>query len=79
MSGDNILKTKTKEIDECFTYIQSNKEYLKKLGFGNYEAIMNLIDDLQKHKDELFNLLGKDKSQNYLVILQNTNEKRPNG
>ncbi len=79
MSGDNILQTKAKEIDECFTYIQSNKEYLKKLGFGNYEAVMNLIGDLQKHKDELFDLLGKKEAQNYLVILQNTNEKRPNG
>lgn len=79
MSGDNILVTKEKEIDDCLTYIQQNKEYLKKLGFGNYEAVMNLVSDLQKHKDELFNLLGKKEAQNYLVILQNTNEKRPNG
>jgi hypothetical protein len=79
MSGDNILVTKEKEIDNCLTYIQKNKEYLKKLGFGNYEAVMNLVSDLQKHKDELFDLLGKKEAQNYLVILQNTNEKRPNG
>lgn len=79
MSGDNILVTKEKEIDDCLSYIQKNKEYLKKLGFGNYEAVMNLVGDLQKHKDELFDLLGKKEAQNYLVILQNTNEKRPNG
>jgi len=41
--------------------------------------VMDLMSDLQNHKTELFDLLGKDKSQNYLVILQNTNEKRPNG
>lgn len=79
MSGDNIFVTKEKEIDEALTYIQQNKEYLKKLGFGNYDAVMNLLTDLQKHKDELFDLLGKKESQNYLVILENTNEKRPNG
>jgi len=79
MSGDNIFVTKEKEIDEALTYIQQNKEYLKKLGFGNYDAVMNLLTDLQKHKDELFDLLGKNESQNYLVILENTNEKRPNG
>jgi hypothetical protein len=79
MSGDNIFQTKAKQIDECMTYIQKNKEYLKKIGFGNYEPIMNLVSDLQKHKEELYNLLGKNESQNYLVILQNTNEKRPNG
>ena len=31
MSGDNILETKTKEIDDCLNYVQKNKEYLKKL------------------------------------------------
>ncbi|MEI7563766.1 MAG: hypothetical protein WCJ39_09385 [bacterium] len=40
---------------------------------------MNLLQDLWKHQQEVFTLLGKDESQNYLVILQNTNEKRPNG
>lgn len=79
MSGENVLITKAKEIDEVMTYIQRNKEYLKKIWFQNYEPIINLIADLQKHKDELFDLLGQKKSQNYLVILQNTNEKRPNG
>jgi len=79
MSGDNILQSKSQEIDELLTYIQDNKDYLQKLGFANYEAVMDLMSDLQNHKTELFDLLGKDKSQNYLVILQNTNEKRPNG
>ena len=72
-------QTKESEINDCLTYIQKNKEYLKKLGFGDYDAVMNLLTDLQKHKDELFDLLGKKESQNYLVILENTNEKRPNG
>lgn len=31
ISGDNILMTKEKEINECLTYIQKNKDYLKKL------------------------------------------------
>ena len=79
MSGDNILKTQAKEIDYCRKYIIDNKEYLQKIGFGNYEQLMNLLQDLWKHQQEVFTLLGKDQSQNYLVVLQNTNEKRPNG
>jgi hypothetical protein len=78
-AGENIFKTQTKEIDYCRKYIIQNKEYLKKIGFGNYEQLMNLLEDLRKHQEEVFTLLGKDQSQNYLVILQNTNEKRPNG
>lgn len=77
--GENIFITKEKEIDECLQYIEENKEYLKKVGFSNYEGIINLLSDLKKHKKEIFELLGKDKPFNYLVILQNTNEKRPNG
>ncbi|MFA7717767.1 MAG: hypothetical protein WC875_03560 [Candidatus Absconditabacterales bacterium] len=77
--GENILQTKEKQIDECLTYIQKNKEYLKKVGFSDYENLINFLGDLQKHEKEVFQLLGKEKSQNYLVILENTNEKRPNG
>ncbi len=79
MSGDNILQTKQKEIDYCLSYVQKNKEYLKKIGFANYDQLMNLMADLQKHEKEVFDLLGKDTPQNYLVILENTDEKRPNG
>lgn len=31
------------------------------------------------YQKEIFELLGKNQSFNYLIILQNTNEKRPNG
>ena len=77
--GDNIFVTKEKEINFCRDYIEKNKEYLKKVGFSNYDELINLFSDLKTHQKELFDLLGKNQSFNYLVILQNTNEKRPNG
>lgn len=77
--GDNIFVTKEKEIDFCREYIEKNKEYLKKIGFSNYDELINLFSDLKSYQKEFFELLGKDQSFNYLVILQNTNEKRPNG
>jgi len=40
---------------------------------------MDFMSNAWNYKDEIFTLLGKDKPFNYLVILQNTNEKRPNG
>jgi len=78
-AGENIFITKEKEIDFCRDYIQKNKEYLKKVGFSNYDELINLFADLKIYEKELFDLLGKNQSFNYLVILQNTNEKRPNG
>jgi len=76
---ENIFSTKEKEIDYCRKYIEKNKEYLKKIGFANYDKLMNFLSDLRKYQKELFELLGKNEAFNYLIILQNTNEKRPNG
>jgi len=77
--GENIFVTKEKEINLCLDYIENNKEYLKKMGFSNYDKLINFLSDLRVYQKELFDLLGKNQSFNYLVILQNTNEKRPNG
>lgn len=77
--GENIFLTHQKEINFCREYIEKNQEYLKKVGFANYDKLINFFSDLKKYQTEIFELLGKDEPFNYLVILQNTNEKRPNG
>lgn len=79
IAGKNILHTREKEIDAMWQYMKENKYYLTKLWFAKYDGLINFISKLRWHKDEIFDLLGKDKTYNYLVILQNTNEKRPNG
>jgi len=78
-SWDNIFLTQQTQIDESRTYLRQNKHYLQKLGFSHYETLISFLAQLQQHKEELFSLLWKDETFNYLVILQNTNEKRPNG
>ena len=77
--GDNIFVTKEKGINFCRDYIEQNKEYLKKVGFSNYDKLINFFSDLKTYQKEFFELLGQNQPFNYLVILQNTNEKRPNG
>ncbi len=77
--GDNVFITKEKEINTCREYIEKNKEYLKKMGFSNYDKLINFFSDLKIYQSEFFELLGKNEAFNYLIILQNTNEKRPNG
>lgn len=79
VNGENVLVTQNNKIDELRMYTQKNKNYLKKIWFTQYEPVIDLVADLRKYKDHIFSLLWKDKIYNYLVILQNTNEKRPNG
>lgn len=73
------MKTKSNQLDNLMYYIKENKSYLEELGFKRYEYLIDLIVDFWAEKDEIKQLLGADEEQNYLVVLQNTNEKRPNG
>ena len=77
--GENVLQTKTDEIEEVRRYITDNRHYLSDLGFKNYDALMDFIAESYEHREELYLLLWKNQPFNYLVLLQNGNEKRPNG
>lgn len=76
---DNVLQTKTEEIEKLWLYITEKKDYLSKLGFKNYDAFMNFIAKAYENRSEIYTLLGKEQAFNYLVLLENGNEKRPNG
>lgn len=75
---DNILKEKIDEVDYSWDYIKKNKEYLKKLWFARYNTLIEIFSDMREYKQELFDLFGNNWKFNYLIILQNSNEKRPN-
>lgn len=77
--GENIFKSKEYEIEYSRNYIKNNKDYLTAVGFDHYEELLSFLADVWKYKDEIFKLLGSDEAYNYLVVLQNSNEKRPNG
>ncbi|MBO4204083.1 DUF4012 domain-containing protein [bacterium] len=49
------------------------------VGFENYAPIIDFLAELYEYKDEVFQLLGQQQPFHYLVLLQNGNEKRPNG
>ncbi|MCK9467291.1 MAG: DUF4012 domain-containing protein [Candidatus Absconditabacterales bacterium] len=79
VDGENILLTKEDKILETLEYIKKNENYLKNLGFKKYGKLIELLGSIQGNWEEISRLLGKEGEFNYLVILQNTNEKRPNG
>ena len=78
MQWENIFKTKKDEIEEVWYYIINNQNYLSSLWFQRYESLMWFLSDLYNHREEVYKLLWEDQALNYLVPLQNWNEKRPN-
>ena len=75
---ENIFKTKKSEIEEVRYYIINNQNYLSSLWFQRYESLMSFLSDLYDHRNEVYDLLWENHTYNYLVPLQNGNEKRPN-
>ncbi|MDR0860922.1 MAG: hypothetical protein LBO09_08375 [Candidatus Peribacteria bacterium] len=57
LQGDNVLQTKTDEIEELWLYITEKKDYLSKLGFKNYDAFMNFIAEAYENRNEIYTLL----------------------
>ncbi len=75
---ENIFKTKKSEIEEVWYYIINNQNYLSSLWFQRYESLMKFLSDLYDHREEVYALLWENYSYNYLIPLQNWNEKRLN-
>jgi hypothetical protein len=46
---------------------------------GNNQLPVDILAQLASYRDDLFSLLGSQEPQTYLIALQNTSEKRPNG
>ncbi len=75
---ENILKTKKENIKNIVNYILENKSYLESLGFAKYNTLFELLEDSVEYHDEIISLMWENQEYNYLVVLQNTNEVRPN-
>lgn len=78
LSWENVLVTQKEEIQNLLWYIKENKYYLSDMWFDDYEWFISLLSDLDENWEEVSYLLWEKWEFNYLVILQNTNEKRPN-
>lgn len=90
MAIDNVRSNYVKEephfirdnkgnIQYILQYLSNHPEQLKQLGLHNYAGIIDLISDLSQYNSDIFSLLGEEGEQRYLVVLQNSAEKRPNG
>ena len=79
LSWENVLQTKETELNELREYAKDHDKYLTKLWFWNYGRILQMLSDAWPMREEIYELLGKYERFNYLVPLQNSNERRPNG
>lgn len=76
---ENILETKKGNIINVVNYILENKSYLETLGFSEYTKLFDLLEWSKEYQEEIMKLLWEEQEYNYLFVLQNTNESRPNG
>jgi hypothetical protein len=74
-----FLATYGGDIQNVLQYLSNNPEKFKQLGLQQYAPFIDFITQLSAQKDDIFSLLGKEKVQTYIIALQNTAEKRPNG
>lgn len=75
----NFIRDNKGNMQYILQYLSNHPEQLKQLGLHSYSGIIDVISDLSKYNDDIFSLLGETEEQRYLVVLQNSAEKRPNG
>ena len=75
-NNKNILKNK-----QAIIFIENKlATFISLLWYGKYkEQILSIYKWFQPYRDEILNLLWKNKEKNYLIILENTGEERPDG
>lgn len=77
-NGENIFSTEKDTINNVWDTITDQTETLLAHN-EQYRRIAEFLRDINPYKDELMLYLGANVPKSYLVILQNSSEKRPNG
>ncbi|MBS8122391.1 hypothetical protein VAMP_379n50 [Candidatus Vampirococcus lugosii] len=75
----NIFDENTEDLFVIVSYFENNIYKINNITKNKYEDFLNLLGESLEYKKTIFYLLGKDKTQNYIIALQNSNEVRPNG
>lgn len=73
-----LLPAYEQELQNISTYIASGGSVLTKSLFQKI-PFFPLLQEVASFQEDIVSLLGKEQEQTYLLILQNSSEKRPNG
>lgn len=77
-NNENVFETQKNTIDDLWWQITNQDEKILLKDNIKYKKLFQFIDDLSPYKEELLTYLWSHVSKSYLVILQNSSEKRPN-
>lgn len=77
MNWDEVLDKDYSDINYIISWLQRKIDSLLNMGFGEYKPFLSFLDQALNFREDLFSLLGKDWPQKYLILFQNSSEKRP--
>lgn len=79
INNENIFDEQNKTLQRVRDTLTSQEDKILLQNNKKHQQLFNFLKDLQPHKEEIFNYLGANVPKSYLIILQNSSEKRPNG
>ncbi len=79
INDENIFEVQKKTIKRIWDSLTTQTEKIAIKDNKKYEKILKFFGELSPYQDELFGYAWSQASQSYLIILQNSSEKRPNG
>lgn len=79
IKNENIFETQSGTLTTLRDDVTTKSNQLLLKDNKKYETLLHFLSDLHPYQWEVFAYLGQNTPKSYLVILQNTSEKRPNG
>ncbi len=79
INKDNIFDQHADSIEKIWNIITSTDDEILLRNNERLQWVFQFIEDLAPHREELLLYLWKNTPKSYLVLLQNSSEKRPNG
>lgn len=78
IADEPLFPQHTTHIDELLLFLQKEPSFFSFV-LGNNQLLIDILSQLANYRDDIFSLLWSQEPQTYLIVLQNTSEKRPNG
>ncbi len=79
IAKENVFQTHRERLDRVWLYVTDHREELGRYGFSRYQDLFATFASLYPYREEVYRLMGSEQPFTYLIALQNTGEKRPNG
>ncbi len=78
INNENIFIQQEKTLERIRDTITSQSEKLLLNDNKKYQQLSSFLSDIKPYQQEIFTYAGANVSKSYLIILQNSSEKRPN-